>query len=63
VALMLLRCRKRLLPPAVFLVGKKCGMNLPVSCHAHKESVIVLVRLVNSADARRGGRTIHRSPL
>jgi hypothetical protein len=50
---MLLRGHQRLCPPTVRTIGKKCGMDFAPALRPHKETVIVLVRLVNPADARR----------
>jgi hypothetical protein len=38
--------------PAVLEVGEERGMDFAPALHPHKEAVIVLVRLVNPADAR-----------
>jgi hypothetical protein len=47
-------CRRQcLLATAVRTIGKKCGMDFAPALHPHKETVIVLFRLVNPADARR----------
>jgi len=48
-----LRGRQCLLATAVRTIGKKCGVNFTVSLQPHKETVVVLGRLVNPADARR----------
>jgi hypothetical protein len=50
---MLLRGRQCLLATAVRTIGKKCGMDFAVPLQPHKETVVVLGRLVNPADARR----------
>ena len=48
-----LRRRQRPRPPAMLEVGEEGGMDFAPALHPHKETVIVLFRLVNPADARR----------
>jgi hypothetical protein len=48
---MLLRRCQCLRPPTVFEIGEERGMDSAPALHPHKETVIVLFRLVNPADA------------
>jgi hypothetical protein len=48
---MLLRRRQRLSLSAMLFVGEECRMDFAPALQPHKESVIVLGRLVNPADA------------
>jgi hypothetical protein len=59
---MRLRRSQSLFPTAMHFIREKCRMNLPPPGDAHEESVVMLVRLINPADARRGGGAIHISP-
>jgi hypothetical protein len=48
-----LRGGQRPTPSAVLEIGEECGMDFAPALHPHKETVVVLFRLVNPADARR----------
>ena len=51
---MLPRGGQRLLPSTMGFIRKECGMGFAPACQAHKETVIVFLRLVNPGNSFQG---------